>query len=199
MRIEICLSRKELYRLQKKNVKVSDLNKSTAVKTFPRATIDTINSKLSEYNLEIVRIILLVGDAENGTDLETFTGHYELLVNSLSADDHRVIVAGFLPRETVDLSAYNNKLRQLCDAFDKEFVEIDQNFLLALGELPESYYSRDKVHLNDYGRRKLLSNIDKLHRVMTQSPASVPHRQGRMYHPAYRANAGKGRPANKNF
>ena len=35
-----------------KNVKVGDLNKSTAVRTFPRATIDTIKSKLSEYNLD---------------------------------------------------------------------------------------------------------------------------------------------------
>ena len=131
-----------------KNVKVSDLNKSTAVRTFPRATIDTIKSKLSECNLENCKtIILLVGgnDAENGTDLETFAAKYELLINSLLPDDHRVVVAGLLPRETVDLSAYNNKLRQLCDAFDTEIVENYQNFLLASGELPESYYSRDKI------------------------------------------------------
>ena len=58
-----------------KNVTVSDLNKSTAVRTFPRATIDTIKSKLSQYTLDNCKtIILLVGtnDAENGTDLETF-------------------------------------------------------------------------------------------------------------------------------
>ena len=117
-----------------KNVIVGDLNKSTAVRTFPRATIDTIKSKLSEYNLDNCKtIILLVGgnDAENGTDLETFAEKYELLLNSLLADDHRVIVVGLLPRETVDLSAFNNRLRQLCDACDVEFVETYQNFLLA--------------------------------------------------------------------
>ena len=184
-----------------KNVKVGDLNKSTAVRTFPRATIDTIKLKLSEYNLDNCKtIILLVGgnDAENGTDLETFAEKYELLLNSLLADDHRVIVAGLLPRETVDLSAFNNRLRQLCDACDVEFVENYQNFLLASGEIPESYYSRDKVHLNNYGTRKLLSNIDKVHRVATQSLASVPDRSGRIYRPAYRANTGKSRPGNNN-
>ena len=185
-----------------KNVKVSDL-KSTAVRTFPRATIDTIKSKLSEYNLDNCKtIILLVGgnDVENGTDLETFAAKYELLINSLLADDHRVVVAGLLPRETVDLSAFNNKLRQLCDACDTEFVENYQNFLLASGELQESYYSRDKIHLNNYGTRKLLSNIDKVHLVTAQSQAqaSVPDRSGRMYRPAYRANTGKGRPGNNN-
>ena len=69
----------------------------------------------------------------------------------------------------VDLSVYNNKLQQLCDACDMEFVENYQNFLLASGELPESYYSRDKVHLNNYGTRRLLSNIEKVHRVTEQS------------------------------
>ena len=184
-----------------KNVKVGDLNKSTAVRTFPRATIDTIKSKLTEYNLDNCKtIILLVGgnDAENGTDLETFAEKYELLLNSLLADDHRVVVAGLLPRETVDLSAFNNRLRQLCDACDVEFVENYQNFLLASGEIPESYYSRDKIHLNNYGTRKLLSNIDKVHRVAAQGQASVPDRSGRMYRPAYRANNGKSRPGNNN-
>ena len=111
---------------------------------------------------------------------------------------HRVIVAGLLPRETVDLSAFNSRLRQLCDACDVEFVENYQNFLLASGEIPESYYSRDKVHLNNYGTRKLLSNIDKVHRIVAQSQASVPDRSGRMYRPAYRANTGKSRPGNNN-
>ena len=187
-----------------KNVKVSDLNKSTAVRTFPRATIDTIKSKLSEYTLDYYSIsktiILLVGgnDAENGTDLETFAAKYEQLLNSLLADDHHVSIDGLLPGVTVDLSAYNIKLRQLCDACDTKFVENYQNFLLASGELPESYYSRDKAHLNNYGTRKLLSNIDKVHRVTAQSQAAVPNRSGCMYRPAYRANTGKGRPGNNN-
>ena len=102
------------------------------------------------------------------------------------AGDHRVIVAGLLPRETVDLSVYNNKLRQLCGACDTEFVENYLNFLLASGELPEPYYSRDKVHLNNYETRKLLSNIDKVHRVMAQTQAPIPDRSERMHHPAYR-------------
>ena len=76
-------------------------------------------------------IILLVGgnDAVNGTDLETFAAKYEQLLNSLLADDHRVIVTGLLPRETVDVRPYNNKLRQLRDACDTVFVENFQNFL----------------------------------------------------------------------
>ena len=184
-----------------KNVKISDLNKSTAVRSFPGATIDTIKIKLSEFNLENCKtIILLVGgnDADNGTDLETFTEKYESLLNALSADDRRVIVAGLLPRETVDLSAYNNKLRELCDACDTEFVENYDNFLLASGELPESYYLKDKVHLNNYGTRKLLSNIDKVHRIKRQSQ-SVQHSSDRVYRPVYRHNNDRGsRPGNRN-
>ena len=101
-------------------------------------------------------------------------------------------------KQLIDVSANNNRLRQLCDACDMEFVENYQNFLLASGEIPESYYSRDKVHLNNYGTRKLLSTIDKVHRVAAQSQASVPDSSGRMYRPAFRASTGKSRPVNNN-
>ena len=148
------------------------------------------------YGLENVATFLYRG--QSCSIYHRFAEKYELLLNSILSDDHHVIVAGLLSRETVDLSAYNNKLRQLCDACDTEFVENYQNFLLASEELPESYYSRDKVHLNNYGTRKLLSNIDKVHRVTTQSQANVPDWSGRMYRPAYRANTGKGRPGNNN-
>ena len=137
-----------------KNVKVSDLNRSTAVRTFSGAKIDTIKTKLSEYNLDSCKtVILQVGgnDADSGADLETFSDEYEQLIHSLKENDHRVIVSGLLPRETVDLSPYNEKLRQLCDTCETEFIDNYDSFLLASGELPESYYLKDKLHLNNYG------------------------------------------------
>ena len=167
-----------------KNVKVSDLNRSTAVRTFSGAKIDTIKTKLSEYNLDSCKtVILQVGgnDADSGTDLETFSDEYEQLIHSLKENDHRVIVSGLLPRETVDLSPYNEKLRQLCDTCETEFVENYDSFLLASGELPESYYLKDKLHLNNYGTKKLLSNINKVHRVTSQVQPTGRNKPSYMY------------------
>ena len=66
-----------------KNIKVNDLNKSTAVRTFSGATIETIQSKMAQLNLDKCQtVFLLVGsnDADNGTSLETFTEKYEELL-----------------------------------------------------------------------------------------------------------------------
>ena len=167
-----------------KNVKVSDLNRSTAVRTFSGAKIDTIKTKLSEYNLDSCKtVILQVGgnDADSGADLETFSDEYEQLIHSLKENDHRVIVSGLLPRETVDLSPYNEKLRQLCDTCETEFIDNYDSFLLASGELPESYYLKDKLHLNNYGTKKLLSNIDKVHRVTSQVQPTGRNKPSYMY------------------
>ena len=116
---------------------------------------------------------------------------YELLLNSLLANDHHVVVVGLLPRQTVDLSAYNIKLQQLCDACDTEFVENYDSFLLASGEIAESYYSRDRVHLNNYGTKKLLSIIDKVYRITGQGQSSVRNGSVRTHRSAYRPNGGR--------
>ena len=45
-----------------------------------------------------------------------------------------------------------------------EFVENYDSFLFATGELVDSYYFKDKVHINMTGTRKLLDNINKFHK-----------------------------------
>ena len=69
-------------------------------------------------------IILLVSGnaADNGSDLETFAEKYELLLNSLLADGHRVVVAGLLPRETVDLSACLNRPEKTLNHYGNSYV-----------------------------------------------------------------------------
>ena len=46
-------------------------------------------------------------------------------------------------------------------------------FLLASGEMPESFFHTDKVHLKDLGTRHLLSNIDRVVRVTKKTPTLV--------------------------
>lgn len=41
-----------------------------------------------------------------------------------------------------------------------EFVDYYNGFLLASGDIADSYFQRDKVHLSPHGIRKLLQNLD---------------------------------------
>lgn len=89
-----------------KRVRVSDLNPDTTMRSFSGARAGTIGEKLSKYNIDDCKTIILhVGgnDVDNGADLDTFSENYVSLLNSLSAENRRIIVSGLLPRESVDL------------------------------------------------------------------------------------------------
>ena len=50
-----------------------------------------------------------------------------------------------MPRETVDLKPYNEKLKSLC-----AYVENYDSFLLANGQLVDSFYFKDKLKYSWY-------------------------------------------------
>ena len=167
-----------------KNVKVNDLKNNTTVRSFPGATINSLKRKLSGYNIdECKTVVLHVGgnDADSGSDLDPFTDDYEQLIDTLSVDSRRVIVSGLLPRETVDLGPYNDKLKTLCEDKGLQFIDNYKGFLLASGEMPESYFGRDKVHLNSHGTKRLLRNIDNIFRITKGN--SGPSNTGQTYQP----------------
>ena len=128
----------------------------------------SLREKLRDYDIENCKTVILhVGgnDADNGDSLDSFCDNYIDLLESLASNDRRLIVSGLLPRQSVDLEPYNDTLRSLCAENDTEFVENYHNFLLASGEIPASYFWKDKVHLNQHGTMKLITNIDKICKI----------------------------------
>ena len=168
-----------------KRIKTGELDTHTAVRTFPGARTDSLKSKLEEFDLEKCKTIILhVGgnDADNGTDPESFCDSYISLLESLAADDRRIVVSGLTPRRSVDLEPYNDKLKELCAENDLEYIDNFEGFLLASGEIPETYFDNDKTHLNLSGTRKLLSNINKVCKVKNNS-GNLPARNGKHFPP----------------
>ena len=81
------------------------------------ARVDTIDKRLSELNIDACKtIILQVGgnDADNCVDLDTFSGNFGTLLNSISEDNRRIIVSGLHPRKFVDLKPYNGTWKEIC-------------------------------------------------------------------------------------
>lgn len=162
-----------------KHVKTNELNSETTVRSFPGATTTTLKNKLTKYNIdECKTIILHVGgnDGDNGDDLEDFCDNYTDLLESLVSDDRRLIVSGLLPRETCNLEPYNDQLKSLCAENDIEYIDHYDSFLLATGEIPSSYYWKDKVHLNQHGKRKLLSSINEVCKITSDQNQRYPRR-----------------------
>ena len=80
-------------------------------------------------------------------------------------NDRRVIVSGLLPRKSVDMSPYDDRLKSLCETYEVEYVDNFKGFMLASGEIPGSYFLSDKTHLNSFGLRKLLSELNRVHHI----------------------------------
>ena len=151
-----------------KDIKNSDLKHNTTVRSFPRATTGTLKSKISAYNIEKCKTVIVhVGsnDADNGKDLDDFYDDYSSLLDSLAHEDRRIIVSGLLPRKGANIKPYNEQLKSLCEENDIEFYNNFDSFLFASGELPKTYFKRDKIHLNYNGTKKLLSNTDRIIKV----------------------------------
>ena len=113
-------------------------------------------------------------DADQGVDLDSFEESYSSLLDGLASENRRLIVSGLLTRESVNLDPYNECLKALCEAKDIEFIDHYNGFLLASGDMAESYFYKDKVHANSFGKRNLLRNIDTVHRVTNPDTNSKP-------------------------
>lgn len=131
-----------------------------------------MKSRLDNLDIQNCKTLTIhVGgnDASDSEELDTLRDKYETLLESVSDGNRRVLVSELLPRGDVDLEPYNEELRSLCVDNAVEFVENFNGFLLATGELPDTFFYTDKVHINAVGTRRLLANIDKLHRVTRDS------------------------------
>ena len=162
-----------------KRVRTNELNSDTTMRSFPGATTVTLKDKLENYDIDNCKTVILhVGgnDADNGDDIDTFSDNYIALLESLASDDRRLIVSGILPRTTVNLEPYTEQLRLLCAENDIEFIDNYDSFRLASGEIPSSYFWKDKIHLNEHGKRKLLSNINEQCKAMSDQNAARPRR-----------------------
>ncbi|MEW8547186.1 MAG: GDSL-type esterase/lipase family protein, partial [Candidatus Thiodiazotropha sp.] len=141
-----------------KGVKVNELKSNVAVRSFPGATIETLRRRLLEFNIDRCQTIIIhVGgnDADQGCDLDTFSDDYFSLLDSLSSGSRRLIVSGLLPRETVDLEPFNQRLKSLCEDYDIEFVDHYHGFLLGTGEMLDSCFQRDMTHVTSAGTKKI--------------------------------------------
>ena len=175
-----------------KNIKTSDLNENTAVRTVPGATIHTIKNKLLDLNIDKCETVTLhVGgnDADQGDDLDTFRENFEELLDIVADGSRNVIVSELLPRETVDLKPFNETLKSLCADNAVEFVENYDSFLLANGQLVDSLYLKDKLHINAAGTGKLLNHINELHQIVRTQQVNVTYHRNR---PVYHRNPSNG-------
>lgn len=138
------------------------LKQNVRVKTFFKATIESLTQELSQMDLSVYETVVIhVGemDIANKLDVEAFKSKYKELI-SLVTKTSKVIISGLLPRETHDVQHYNHALSDICISQKIQFIENHNTFILASGEIPRYYFHPDKTNLKPYGTARLLSNIN---------------------------------------
>ena len=150
-----------------KGIRTAKLKTNAAIRTFPGPIVYSLGTKLGDYDLDkCPTIIGHVGrnSASKSTDLDAFCDNYISLLDSLLAEDRRLIVSDLLPRGNVDIEPYNDKLKKLCeDAL--EYIDHFVSFSLTTGEIAVTYFYSDETHLNASGTRQFLANIDTVYKV----------------------------------
>ena len=58
---------------------------------------------------------------------------------------------------------------------DIDYIDHYNSFLLASGDIADSYFHRDMVHPNYSGIRKMLKNIDAVHGITNSHTGSRPY------------------------
>ena len=94
------------------------------------------------------------------------------MLGYLASDDRQLIVSDLLLKGTVDLEPYNKIQTMLYDENDTTFIDHYHSFWPASGELPETYFRTDQIHLNYGGIRILLQNIEKHCKVIGPTVSS---------------------------
>ena len=161
-----------------KNIHVNDLKRNTAIRSFPSATIKTLQDKLQQFNIDKCETVIFhVGgnDADQGMDLNNFTDSYTSFINDLTSENRHIIVSGLLFRADANLDPYNERLRNLYEDQNIDFVDSYNSFLLASGDLADSVFHRDGVHPNSFGIKQMLKNIDVYHRVTAPGTTFKPY------------------------
>ena len=97
------------------------------------------------------------------------------MLDELSTDDRRIIVSALLPRGSVDLEPYNTRIKTLCTEKDIDYIDHYNSFLLASGDIADSYFHRDRVHPNSSGIRKMLKNIDAVQGITNSHTGYWPY------------------------
>ena len=65
------------------------------------------------------------------------------------------------PRQQVDVSKFNNNVREICAETGADLIDIYQSFVYGDGSRVRHYYFPDGVHLNGYGSGALVTNINR--------------------------------------
>ena len=98
-------------------------------------------------------------DVSVGADVKTLWSNIHTLLLDLRAK-FMIVVSGLLHRKGYDIKAFNSKIKQLCQEYDVEFVDHQDSFVMASGEVPRLLFYDDKISLRPAGTATLVCNLD---------------------------------------
>ena len=160
-------------------------DRSCRVVSKSGATIVDIENQLSCDPEKYFRIIVVIGtnNLKHGASASQILASYKsLLTTALTCAKH-VTVSSIPPRLDIDieqqlvLETVNANLMELCASMNCDFVNHDLNFRSADHSPIESLLCEDQLHLNFFGTKQLLSNLDLSYLSITgrSTPPNKPH------------------------
>ena len=132
------------------------------LKSFRNAKIKTLRDKITKMELSRYKniIIHVVGhDVDAKIDQNSFREEYQSLLSVMADSGCKVYISGLLPRGGTNMKPFNEILKDLCEQSNANFIDNNNSFIMASGQLPVNFYHAGKVNLRFLGNKALVSNI----------------------------------------
>lgn len=144
------------------------LAKHVIAQPFPGATVETIMTKITMYNLrQFGSVVIYVGgnDAARSRDpdMEYFEKKYDQLINYIKQQNPicEIYLCNMCPRGDVNINSTNNVIKRLSTVYGAVYIDTSNGFYDKQNELRTYFYGeRDAIHLSNSGIKRLLGIID---------------------------------------
>ena len=128
------------------------------------AIITDIAENLHKLDMrQYENVIIFVGgnDVSDGKWADAYRAELLKVTRNLQRQQCRVYLCTVSPRQQVDVSMFNNKVREICDETGADLIDAYQSFVYGDGSMVRHYFLPDGVHLNRYGSRALVTTINR--------------------------------------
>ena len=132
--------------------------------TISGAIITDIDDNLRNMDLrQYENVVIFDGgnDVSAGKWPDAYRAELMKITTNLQRQHCRVYLCTVSPRQQVDVSIFNSKVKEICDETGADLIDVYQSFVYGDGSRVRHYFFPDGVHLNGYGSRALVTTINR--------------------------------------
>jgi len=147
-----------------KGIQPRGLNTNVDCRTCPGAIITDLGKRIEQLDMRVYsKVAVYVGGNDVSSGLRLGDSRAELLrlTRHIQRQQCEVYVCTISPRQDADVRGYNSMVKEICEETGANVIETNPSFVYGDGNMVRHYFTRDGIHLSEYGSRTLVKAINQ--------------------------------------